>query len=712
MEMRHDLPHGIAGAETGRTRAAWLAGWLTLMLLLPLAAAPTTTHAASGPPSLVADINVGATGSNPGRFTAFKEYLYFAGPPHDEFTGFSRTDGTAVEPVPGFDSIFEADVLFTFDDSLFVWGEDQVGTAIWRHDGVSSELVRRDPPELIPIGESLYYLKPVADALELWRTDGPAGTDELIDSVSASSPGFYTGLVIFQGHLYFWMDFKLWRTDGLAIERVGDLVVSSMGGDTDMTALVDHLYFYADVGLDQDQMWRTDGTTTEFVFDVTPSPLDENVRFWDHAVDNYPYFAHNGYIYFGHDDGTRGTELWRTDGTTTDLVADINEGAGHSSPLGFASFDGDLYFWADDGITGHELWRFDGTSTQRVADIWPGSGSGYINEMWLFPAPFVPYAGRLYFAADDGTHGFELWSTDGSTAEMVADLNPGSADGIETASTFNGFSAHAYGELNGILYFAADDGTHGEELWKLTAEGADTAPPETTITSGLSGTISDSTPAFSFTSSEAGSSFECQVDGGAFTVCSSPHTITAVGEGAHTFAVRATDAAGNVDPSPATRAFTLDLPDSSPPANSTTSSPAGGSTSTGGNHPEASSLSLSGVRLNRRAIELNGPTSKRRAVLTFELSRGARVTLTIAGRKAGVQRGKRCVKQTSRHKGRRCDLPIISFSRSMDAGSNEIVLSGRMHGSRLKPGRYLVTLVVRTSNEAAKTKRLTLRVRR
>jgi lysophospholipase L1-like esterase len=86
----------------------------------------------------------------------------------------------------------------------------------------------------------------------------------------------------------------------------------------------------------------------------------------------------------------------------------------------------------------------------------------------------------------------------------------------------------------------------------------DTVPPETTITAGPSGPTSDSTPTFTFTSSET-SSFECKVDGGGFAACTSPHTTAALSDGAHSFEVKATDGAGNTDASPARREFTADL---------------------------------------------------------------------------------------------------------------------------------------------------------
>ncbi len=93
--------------------------------------------------------------------------------------------------------------------------------------------------------------------------------------------------------------------------------------------------------------------------------------------------------------------------------------------------------------------------------------------------------------------------------------------------------------------------------------GADeVAPPQTTITAGPSGTIPTSSASFTFTSSKSGS-FQCSVDGSAFAACSGPgatHALSGLAEGAHTFAVRALDDSGYVDPTPASRAFTVQFP--------------------------------------------------------------------------------------------------------------------------------------------------------
>ncbi|MDX6632106.1 MAG: large repetitive protein [Solirubrobacterales bacterium] len=91
----------------------------------------------------------------------------------------------------------------------------------------------------------------------------------------------------------------------------------------------------------------------------------------------------------------------------------------------------------------------------------------------------------------------------------------------------------------------------------------DVLPPETSLETGPSGSIDDDTPTFGFSSSQAGSSFECRVDDDPFAACSGPgqtHTTDQLGDGEHVFEVRAVDPAGNIDPSAASRSFTVAVP--------------------------------------------------------------------------------------------------------------------------------------------------------
>ena len=85
------------------------------------------------------------------------------------------------------------------------------------------------------------------------------------------------------------------------------------------------------------------------------------------------------------------------------------------------------------------------------------------------------------------------------------------------------------------------------------------AAPDTTITDGPSGVVF-SVPTFRFTSNVAGARFECRIDSGPYTACSSAvlgYKVFDLSQGTHTFEVRAIGPDGLVDPSPASRTFTI-----------------------------------------------------------------------------------------------------------------------------------------------------------
>ena len=132
------------------------------------------------------------------------------------------------------------------------------------------------------------------------------------------------------------------------------------------------------------------------------------------------------------------------------------------------------------------------------------------------------------------------------------------------------------------------DPTPASRSWTVDAPPpppADTTPPETTITSGPTGNTTATTASFGFGSSESGSSFQCRIDAGSFAACTSAQSYSGVAVGTHTFQTRATDAAGNVDPTPASRSWTVDAPppppaDTTPPETTITSGPTGNTTAT------------------------------------------------------------------------------------------------------------------------------------
>ena len=146
----------------------------------------------------------------------------------------------------------------------------------------------------------------------------------------------------------------------------------------------------------------------------------------------------------------------------------------------------------------------------------------------------------------DDTPTFEFTSTEpGSTFECRVDSAAFAPCTSPRTTAALADGAHAL-DVRAIDRAGNVDGSAARRSFTV-----DTTPPETSITAGPSGVIFDSTPTFTFESAEPGVTFECRVDGAAFAVCTSPHTTAVLAEGAHTFEVRAIDAAGNVDPSPA-----------------------------------------------------------------------------------------------------------------------------------------------------------------
>eukprot|EP01031_Cornospumella_fuschlensis_P025833 gene25833-31199_t len=120
----------------------------------------------------------------------------------------------------------------------------------------------------------------------------------------------------------------------------------------------------------------------------------------------------NGVILFDATDAVNGYELWKSDGTSngTTLVNNINltgDAFNHDKLDDvFLNVNGIIYFTANDGVNGYELWKSDGTanSTSMVADI-NANGSSY-------PQNLTFVNNYIYFSANDGINGRELWRYD------------------------------------------------------------------------------------------------------------------------------------------------------------------------------------------------------------------------------------------------------------------------------------------------------------
>ncbi|MGA9761979.1 MAG: ELWxxDGT repeat protein [Gaiellaceae bacterium] len=499
---------------------------------------------------------------------------------------------------PGGDSSLQMPLVF--EGKLYFQADDgSHGQELWKSDG--SETGTSMVKDINPVGDgylpgnvaayggSFYFAASDGSAhgRELWKSDGTASGTVMVKDINPGSDDSYPdGFAVFNGSLFFSADdgthgVELWKTDGTAGGTV--VVTETIGDPWGFTVFDGSLYFAGDNGSDGVELWKSDGTDagTVMVKDINTAGDSEPYGFT--PFNGKLYFSANdgssggsacelwktdgsaagtvlvkyisnyydgpgwltvfdGSLYFSADDEAGGHgdyELWKTDGTTdgTKMVKDINP-SGSSSPRYLTVFGGNLFFSAGDGTGGMQLWKTNGTTTGTVMvkNTNPGA-DGNLYDLTIF-------GGALYFAADDGVHGYELWRSDGSTAgtSMAADINPADSGGAGNLTV-----------VGSTLYFSADDGTHGDELWKY----GDFSPPETQLTSGPSGLTGDATPTFAFSMDEPGS-FQCSLDSGGYSACTSPAKLARLADGSHTFRVQALDRSGNIDASPAARTFTID----------------------------------------------------------------------------------------------------------------------------------------------------------
>jgi ELWxxDGT repeat protein len=348
---------------------------------------------------------------------------------------------------------------------------------------------------------------------------------------------------------------QLWKTDGTEAGTVLVKNINTTGQPSDpgtsnvffpfeFVLFNGAWYFAADDGVNGRELWKSDGTKAGTVLVKDINPGGNYFPNWGFTT-GWPirFTVFNGALYFPADDGVTGRELWKTDGTEagTVRVKDINPGAGASSfsfdeEASFAVFKDALYFAANDGVTGTELWKTDGTEagTVRVKDIAPGPGSGLRG----YPILFTVSNNALYFVANDGVTGTELWKTDGTEAGtvLVKDINPG-GNYFPNSSFPKGLAV-----FKSVLYFSASDGTTGDELWKTDGTEAGTVRVTDINPGGDSfyGGLTEFNNALYFTASdgvnaalwrtdgtEAGTVRITDIAGGGFTVFSNALYFTA-----------------------------------------------------------------------------------------------------------------------------------------------------------------------------------------
>jgi ELWxxDGT repeat protein len=345
-------------------------------------------------------------------------------------------------------------------------------------------------------GRVVFWADDGIHGTEPWVTDGtPEGTRMARDifRVDSSDPLYFTDV---DGTLFFSAydaqnHQALWKSDGTA---EGTVLVKALDPVTwnmpqQLTRVGPTLFFFFSTPSGF-SLWKSDGTAEGT---VQVRPLGSGVA--SHLT---RATALGSTLFFNLHDATTGMELWKSDGTAegTVLVKDLNPGTASSAPEKLMAMGDVLFFIANDGVHGAELWKTDGTAegTVLVGDLIPGAGSPFpeTHPFWSRPACLYGAGDTLYLAADDGVHGTEPWKSDG-TAEgtvLLRDVMPGAAGSGVNLGSFVPVGPH------GAVAFAASNGVQGMELWMSdgtpegtrmladVAEGALSASPAQLTVSG------------------------------------------------------------------------------------------------------------------------------------------------------------------------------------------------------------------------------------
>ncbi|NOK06672.1 MULTISPECIES: ELWxxDGT repeat protein [Myxococcus] len=341
--------------------------------------------------------------------------------------------------------------------------------------GLSSE-----PQNMTVIGDRLYFAANDGQTgLEPWTSDGTAaGTRLLRDLNPSSASSLPGGFEMFKDRVYFSTRNAsipaLATTDGTTDGTAFVRNLTTYLGST-FVAMEDAFLFTAAVTNSNDyELWRSDGTAagTQLVRNI-----GEDSHFSMGGSPSYLTML-DGVVYFRAEESMGRHHLWRSDGTTagTSRVMALPVGQGNFNPRHLTVSNGILFFQAHDPEGGTELWRSDGTTegTRRVRDIHPGPTGGIAIQPMLALEP----EGLVLFTASDGLSGMEPWVSDGTEAgtRRLADIAPGA------------FSSNPrlFTRAGDTLYFVANDGTTGDELWRVEMDTTpDTTPPTVTCPASL-----------------------------------------------------------------------------------------------------------------------------------------------------------------------------------------------------------------------------------
>jgi len=387
----------------------------------------------------VTDINAGAGHSLPTLLGQVGKSVYFSAI-NGSTTDLYRLDTTSMVVTKVGPTNSRPLLVDSVGDKIYLSIDDGVnGRELWAATSSSVSFLGDAVPggSLVPsagaaAGTTLLFAgSNKGGDVELYGTTG--GTPTLVQNIRAtgsSSPGLISGFHEFAGKVLFGANdgsgFNLWSSTGGAATELGN-VEDPQNFFTYDDGIASRLLFSGQTPGSFDQfLYVTDGTSV--------------TRVTDKVTDPSGFTLYKGKVYFSGHDIVHGYELWVTDGTAdgTVLVKDLTGNGSWSSPESLSVVNGKLVF-----VDYQErLWTSDGT----------GEGTTVIAS-FSSAENIVVSGGTAYFTALTSAGGWQIWSTDGTTAS-VTKLVPSN----NGASTFKP-------TIQGIITIAdSDKPTNGPDM--------------------------------------------------------------------------------------------------------------------------------------------------------------------------------------------------------------------------------------------------------
>ncbi|MFY0689328.1 MAG: VCBS repeat-containing protein [Cyclobacteriaceae bacterium] len=314
------------------------------------------------------------------------------------------------------------DNMVASNGKLFFQAHNGTESELWMSDGTANGTVRvkdintsgsSNPAQLRDVNGTLFFMATDGtNGTELWKSDGTDGGTTMVKDINTSGNGIYLyDAYNWNGTLYFAGNdgtngIELWKSDGT---DAGTVMVKNINtGSLDskpnnFLELDGELTFTISTVSNKiaTELWKTDGTDagTAKIVDLS------NQTYFNHKTTDTLLF------YVTNSSTTNIHELWVSDGTTGGtsklLTQDISFRVG-DDPKEFErpeTLFGEYYFLSDDGTNGTEIWRSDGTvaGTQMAFDLRSGSTSGTGNA-WM-----LTHQNELYFQGYDGVAAGRFW---------------------------------------------------------------------------------------------------------------------------------------------------------------------------------------------------------------------------------------------------------------------------------------------------------------